>query len=315
MSSYRHDSVLLAESIRALAPEAGAYYVDCTLGGGGHSLAILEASDGLAHVLGVDRDQWAIEAATARIAKAGYEGSFTARQARFSELKQILNELKWPRVDGLIADLGFSSPQIDSAERGFSYLHDGPLDMRMDQNQEMTASKLLAIASEAELAKIFKEFGEERRARSIARAIVQRRDESPIETTEDLANLVANQLPARERRAKHPARKVFQALRIAVNGELTELEKLLELLPEVMAEGSTAAIISFHSLEARAVRQAFRRFENPCQCPKNLPCNCGMESLGRALKDVQASAREITENPRARSAQLRCFRFEQSRKK
>ncbi|MDO5734262.1 MAG: 16S rRNA (cytosine(1402)-N(4))-methyltransferase RsmH [Eubacteriales bacterium] len=309
MSKFEHRTVLLEETIAAIRPAAGKLYLDCTLGGGGHSLGILTAVDGNCVVIGIDKDETALEAASERIKDQGYAESFKPVKASFSEAKQVLQRLNIEKVDGVIADLGFSSPQIDRAERGFSYLHDGPLDMRMDLSQSLDCRALIAEASAAELQRIFSRYGEERYAKGIARAIVKARETEPIERTAQLAEIIANAVPAKVRREKHPARKCFQALRIAVNGELDALEALLESIPEILNPDSRVAIISFHSLEDRLVKEAMRDWTNPCKCPKQLPCNCGLKPLGKAEKAIRAGEAELSANPRARSATLRVFNY------
>lgn len=260
-------------------------------------------------MIGFDRDPLALEAATERLERQGFQKSLIPVHDSFSNLKEVLSEKGILKVDGILADLGFSSPQVDDPERGFSYHNDGPLDMRMDTTKGISAADLLVQASEAELARILKDYGEERFAKRIARAIKRRLEDAPITTTLDLAEVITEAMPGKYRRDKHPARRSFQAIRIAVNGELDELEKLLDAIPDVIRPDGYAAIISFHSLEDRLVKQAMQHWEDPCECPKNLPCVCGKKPLGKAGKPIVASAEEEAQNPRARSARLRTFHF------
>ncbi len=293
----------------ALHVKPGGLYVDCTLGGGGHSERILTAVNGNATVIGFDRDPLALQAAQERLEAAGYGKSLIPVHDSFSNLQEVLREKGISQVDGILADLGFSSPQVDDPERGFSYHNDGPLDMRMDPTRGISAADLLVQVSEKELARILKDYGEERFAKRIAKAIKRKLEETTITTTLELADVITQAMPGKYRRDKHPARRSFQAIRIAVNGELDELERLLDAIPDVIAPEGYAAIISFHSLEDRLVKRAMQHWEDPCECPKNLPCVCGKTPLGKAAKPVTASKREEEANPRARSARLRSFHF------
>ena len=278
--------------------------LDGTLGGGGHAEALLSTG---ARVVGIDRDPRALAAARARLAPFGER--FTAVQARFSQARAVLDELGVARVDGLLLDLGVSSPQFDEAARGFSLVQDGPLDMRMGAEGE-TAAELIARLTEEALADVIFQFGEEPHARRVARAL--KRAAPPPATTRALAELVARAIPRKAwPRRIHPATRTFQALRIAVNRELDELDALLEALPALLAPGGRAAIISFHSLEDRRVKARFRDLEGHCTCPPGLPiCGCGHDDSGfRVLtpRPIDPSDDELAANPRARSAHLRAL--------
>jgi 16S rRNA (cytosine1402-N4)-methyltransferase len=289
---FVHRTVMRDEVVRALAPRAGGRYLDLTLGGGGHAEAILEASapDGI--LIGIDRDPAARDAARARLACFGARVSVI--EGRMSEARSVLDALGVDAVDGLVADLGVSSPQLDEASRGMSFRAEGPLDMRMDPTRGMTAKELLASLDERSLADLLYELGEERASRAIARSIVRARDEGKLESTTDLAKAVYRVLgPPRRGGGLDPATRTFQALRIAVNDELAELDALLEALPSILRVGGVAAIIAFHSLEDRRVKWAFRG-------------DTRLEPLYK--KPVEASELEQRENPRSRSAKLRAAR-------
>ena len=303
--SFRHEPVLLAE-VLSYVPPGVRLAVDCTLGAGGHARALLERFPE-AKLFGCDRDPDAL--AAARDSLAPYAPRVLLKHLPFSELSHhVLVE----SVDFLLADLGVSSPQLDEAARGFSFTRDGPLDMRMDPTRGgRTAAELVNRARPEELLRLFYELGEERFAPRIVRAIASARAAEPIASTGTLARIVAEAVPQRfHRPGFHPATQVFQALRMAVNEELGELERLLKLIPGLLAPGGRAALIAFHSLEDRRVKEAFRVWEQPCTCPPDLPrCVCGKVPLGRRLtrKPVQAGADETRRNPRARSAKLRVF--------
>jgi 16S rRNA (cytosine1402-N4)-methyltransferase len=289
---FAHVTVLRDEVLRALAPRPGATYLDVTLGGGGHSEAILEASGPDGALIGIDRDAIARAAAGARLAR--FEGRVRIVEARMSEARSVLDSLGISTVDGLVADLGVSSPQLDEADRGMSFRAEGPLDMRMDRTRGQTARELIDSLDEHELADVIYEFGEERASRPIARAILRARDDGKLETTTDLARAVYRVLgPPRRGGGLDPATRTFQALRIAVNEELSELDALLEAVPSLLSVGGIAAIISFHSLEDRKVKWAFRDDER-------------VEPLTK--KPIEASDQEQRENPRSRSAKLRVAR-------
>ncbi len=298
-----HVSVLLNEAVDGLAPERGGRYVDGTAGGGGHSSLLLERSPEV-EVLAMDRDPAAVERVRARLAPFGRRAHVV--HGCFDQWRQAAEALGWGEVDGVLLDLGFSSYQMDEAERGFSFMREGRLDMRMDPTTGVSASELIDSLSEQELVRIFREYGEEPDARRIARAIVAAR---PIETTAQLADVVSQAVPAARRRARiHPATLVFQALRIAVNDEMGQLERFLADLPGGLRSGGRVAIISFHSLEDRKVKRRFRELATECVCPPGLPvCACGRVPEMREItrKAVKPGESEVEQNPRARSARLR----------
>ena len=301
-----HRSVLLRETIELLAAERGGLFVDCTVGLGGHSEAILQASPD-AQVLGIDRDEEALGLATERLAQ--YGSRFRAVHADFRELTRVLATAKVRQVRGVLADLGVSSLQLDSPLRGFSFRHDAPLDMRMDMSRGETAAELLGRLSEVEIARIIFEYGEERRARRIARWIVERRKTGEsIQTTRDLADLVARAVGPDKKRRIHPATRTFQALRIAVNGELENLDRFLVHAVDHLEQAGRLAVISFHSLEDRIVKRTLLKLSGRCQCPPRLPtCVCGAVKRVSILtrRAIAPGEEEIAENPRSRSAKLR----------
>jgi len=304
---FSHTPVMGREVIEYLAPAAGGLYVDATVGGGGHTLAILENSGPDGRVIGIDRDGEAIEAAGKLL--AGYAGRVTLVRDDFRNVREVLRGLGIGRVDGVVADLGVSAHQLLTPERGFSFSHDAPLDMRMDRSGGATAADLVATLDERELASIFRRYGEERFARRIAGAIVRRRKLHPVETTGELAAIILDAVPARFRSGKiHPATRVFQALRIAVNDELAGLAEGLRGFVDVLAEGARMVIISFHSLEDRVVKETMREFARGCVCPREVPrCVCGRTPVLRILtrRVVRPSEAEVASNPRSRSAKLR----------
>ncbi len=298
---YRHATVMKEEVARLLSPKEGALVLDGTLGGGGHAEVLLERG---ARVLGLDRDERALEAARVRLSRFG--DRFEAVHARFGRAREVLGERGVTALAGALLDLGVSSPQLDDPARGFSFAKQGPLDMRMGQSGE-TAAELIARLSERELAALLQELGEEPFARRIARA-VKAAQPTPTTTTL-LADLVARAIPRRAwPKHIHPATRTFQALRIAVNHELEELERFLGDVPALLQVGGRAVVISFHSLEDRRVKHGFRALEGRCRCPKGLPvcaCGAGGDFKGMTRKAITASEREVEENPRARSARLR----------
>ena len=296
--SYVHATVLRDEVVQLLKPVPGKRLVDATLGGGGHAEPLLAAG---AEVIGVDRDPSAVTAARARLAGSD---RFRALEGRAGELESLLGPMGLLPLDGLLLDLGVSSPQLDTPERGFSFQTEGPLDMRMGRTGE-TASQLIARLSEHELSAVLRELGEEPFARPIARALKRDLPTTTLAAVESIKGAV----PRKAWRSKvHVATRTFQALRIAVNDELGELDRVLTALPRLLRIGGRAAVIAFHSLEDRAVKQAFRTLEGRCTCPPGLPvCACGAQGTFRVLtrRAVQASAAEVERNPRARSARLR----------
>ncbi len=281
-------------------------YVDGTLGGGGHTKAILEAAPE-ARVIALDVDEDAIREAEKRLKEFGKR--VTIVRENYINIKEVLERLGIDRVDGVVLDLGVSSYQLERAERGFSFLRDAPLDMRMDRRQRLTAYNLVNELSERELEEIFRLYGEERRARSFARAIVKARKREPIKTTGELADIIMDTLPERLKYARiHPATRVFQALRIAVNRELENLKVGLRNAIDCLNRGGRIVVISFHSLEDRIVKNTFKEFEQGCICPPEVPrCVCGRKPTLRVItkKVVLPSLNEVEANPRARSARLR----------
>ncbi len=298
-----HRPVLLEQTIDALNIRPDGIYLDGTAGGGGHSHAIASRLT-TGRLISLDQDPDAIAEAGKRL-----EGlPATLVQTNFMFMDQALDKLGIDRVDGILLDIGVSSHQLDAPERGFSYHHDAPLDMRMSQSGT-TAADLVATLSEKELADIFWRFGEEKFSRPIARTIVRQRDKSPIETTLQLADLISASVPAAARRDGHPARRVFQALRIAVNGELDCLSAALDTAFDRLSEGGRLAIITFHSLEDAMVKNRFAAWRQGCVCPKEFPvCVCGRTPAAELVlkKPATATPQELEENPRSRSAKLRC---------
>lgn len=307
-----HLPVLVDAVIDNLSIKPGGLYVDLTAGGGGHSRAILEKLGQNGRLLVADRDPEALEVSSERLKDVETSAIFDVIEARFSDFPSWLDTGDIGNIDGLLADLGVSSHQLDTAERGFSYLHDGPLDMRMSPAQGKTAADLIADLRESDLVALLRLYGEEQYAYSIAKSIVKRRAERPITTTGELVDIVSHAVPSHVRREGNPARLTFQALRMAVNHEQEELSHLLQVLPDAMAPGGRVAIISFHSLEDRMVKQAMKRWESPCDCPRDFPvCVCGKRSLGQCItgKPIVADVAECKGNRRARSAKLRVFEF------
>ena len=302
-ASRGHQPVLYQPIIHALQPIGGGYYVDGTLGAGGHAWGILDASGPDGRLLGLDRDPVALQLAQERLASFGQRAIL--RQASYASLSEQLAALGWPGVQGIVLDLGVSSMQLDAPQRGFSFLADGPLDMRFDPSAPVTAADLVNRLPERELADLLFRYGEEPQARRVAAAIVRAR---PLQTTGQLASVVAAAKPAARRPAMHPATLTFQALRIAVNGELQALETVLPQAVQALAPGGRLAIIAFHSLEDRIVKQYFRRESQDCLCPPRQPvCTCGHRAVLREVtrRPLQPDAAECAANPRARSARLR----------
>ena len=308
---FEHISVLTKEVVD-FAPESTQTILDCTLGGGGHSRCLLENFPD-AKLYGIDRDALAVKAAAERLKT--YEKQTKLGQASFSELPEFFAECGEPVFDYILADIGLSSEQLVRAERGFSFLREGPLDMRMDPDrQQITAAHLVNNSSEQELLKILRNFGEERFAKKIVGKILEFREKKPLKTTKELAQLVSSVIPRRlQKQGFNPATLTFQALRIAVNDELQELEVLLKQIPSLLKTDGRVALISFHSLEDRIVKHQFRKWENPCVCPTDLPyCICGEKPRGQVLtrRPVNPTKKEVADNPRSRSAHLRVFAFE-----
>jgi 16S rRNA (cytosine1402-N4)-methyltransferase len=308
-----HQSVLLGETLGLLDPQAGEVFIDATLGLGGHSQAILESAEKV-RVIGIDQDLDAIGFAKQRLEKFGERVEIY--HANFAEIKEVLSEAKIEKVDGVLADLGVSSLQFDSGERGFSFRFDAPLDMRMNaDSDDETAAELLENSSEEEIADLIYKYGEERASRKIARRIVwKRKIGEPIKTTKELAETVEKAVGRGKKDKIHPATRTFQALRIAVNRELEILEKFITDSVDILKKDGKLAVITFHSLEDRIVKQTLQKLAGKCSCPPRLPqCACGAKKQIEILtrKPIAPNETEIAENPRARSAKLRvCLKLD-----
>ncbi|MEE3420423.1 MAG: 16S rRNA (cytosine(1402)-N(4))-methyltransferase RsmH [Lachnospiraceae bacterium] len=306
---FVHKSVLLNETIASLAIRPDGIYVDGTLGGAGHSLEIVKRLNESGRLIGIDRDGAAIKAAGERLADAGERVSIV--RGNYADMPSIVRSLGYDKVDGILLDLGVSSYQLDTADRGFSYMHDAPLDMRMDQREARTAGDIVNEASERELFRMIRDYGEDRFAQNIAKHIVEYRQKKRIETTGELVGIIEASIPMKFRKqGGHPAKRTFQALRIELNGELTALTDTLDQMIDLLDNKGRLSIITFHSLEDRIVKSAFRRNENPCTCPPDFPvCVCGKKSKGRVItrKPILPSDKEMEENPRSKSAKLRVF--------
>lgn len=304
---YSHLPVLAAEVIQGLNLKPDGVYADCTLGGGGHSELILQNTGPHSRLIALDQDPEALAAATQRLSV--YKPRVTFVRANFRHLADVLKELNITYLDGVLFDLGVSSYQLDNPARGFSYQHDAPLDMRMDPQQELTAKDLVNNLSAAELTELIRKYGEERWASRIAEFICEERKHSPIETTERLVEIIKKAVPAGARReGPHPAKRTFQALRIAVNGELEILKEAVKSACLALRTGGRACVITFHSLEDRIIKDLFKELAMPCTCPRDFPvCVCGREKVLRIVtaKPVLPAPEEIALNPRARSAKLR----------
>lgn len=307
MEDFHHISVLPDEVLQALSPRSGGVYVDGTLGGAGHAGLILTASSPEGILIGFDRDEEAIAVARQRLSVFGDRVRIFHRN--FSGIAAALAEIGVEGIDGFVLDLGVSSHQLDRDERGFSFMHDAPLDMRMDRSSGESAADLVNTLSESELYRIISEYGEERWAKRVASFIVRARDERPIETTLELVDVIKGAIPkAKWEERLHPATRTFQALRIAVNEELKSLEEGLEGLLSLLKPGGRGAVISFHSLEDRIVKESFRQAATGCTCPKELPvCVCGRVPRFKLVtrKPITAGETEVAANPRSRSAKLR----------
>ena len=306
MEQPRHVSVLLAECIENLNIRSDGIYVDGTLGLGGHSYEIASRlREG--RLIGIDRDPSAIERAGKRLEP--FRDRITLVHGNFGDVAQILNELGIAGVDGMLFDLGVSSPQLDEAERGFSYMLEAPLDMRMDSTAALSAYEVVNTWSEERLNRILWDYGEERYARRITAAILAAREKAPIQSTAELVEIIRGAMPAAALREKqHPAKRSFQAIRIAVNDELGEVERMMETAPDKLNPGGRLCVISFHSLEDRIVKTGIARRENGCTCPREAPiCTCGFVRTLRSVsrKPILPSEEEIERNPRSRSAKLR----------
>lgn len=303
---FSHKSVLLDECIDALAIKPEGIYLDGTLGGAGHSLEIVSCLT-TGRLIGVDRDRVALAAAQERL--KDYLPRVTFVHSNFSELDRILEELQIPAVDGMLFDLGVSSPQLDDALRGFSYMADAPLDMRMDRDDPLTAGEIVNHWPQEELRRILYEYGEERYAPQIAAAIVRSREKKPIETTLELVDIIRSAMPPQALREKqHPAKRSFQAIRIAVNDELSSVSKMMQAAIRRLKPGGRLAVITFHSLEDRIVKSEMQQAARGCTCPPEFPvCVCGKKPQIRLVtrKPIVSGAKELEANPRARSAKLR----------
>ncbi|MBR2784831.1 MAG: 16S rRNA (cytosine(1402)-N(4))-methyltransferase RsmH [Clostridia bacterium] len=305
---FKHKSVLLDECIENLKIRKDCVYVDGTLGGGGHSYHILKALNGTGMLIGIDRDTDALQAASEKLKEFS---NFKTVHDNHANIKNILESLGLSGVDGILLDLGVSSYQLDEADRGFSYMHDAKLDMRMNREDEISAYEVVNNYSEEKLFRIFVDYGEEKFSRSIARKICQKRESKPIETTFELVDIIKSAMPSKALNEKqHPAKRVFQAIRIEVNQELEKLKQAVEDSILSLNDGGRLCIITFHSLEDKIVKHAYEEMEGRCTCPPNFPvCVCGYKSYGKIInkKPITSSDEELKENPRARSAKLRVF--------
>lgn len=306
---FQHVSVLLEETVEALQIKPDGIYVDGTLGGAGHARQICQRLNDKGRFVGIDQDEEAVAVSTERLKEYGEKVSII--KSNYAQMKQVLQDLGIEKVDGILLDLGVSSYQLDNAERGFSYMADAPLDMRMDKDQTVSAKDIVNTFPEAELARIIREYGEERYARNIARNIVKTRESRSIETTFQLVDIIRGSMPAKARNGKgHPAKRTFQAIRIECNHELEVLREALDDMVDLLNDQGRLCIITFHSLEDRIVKVSYRRNENPCTCPPDFPvCVCGKRSKGKVItkKPMLPSEREQEENSRSQSAKLRVF--------
>ena len=304
---FKHKPVLLAECISGLKIKPDGIYVDGTLGGAGHSLEIVKKLSNKGRLIGIDRDEDALKAAKEKLKEFK---NVTYIHDNHDNIKEILKKLNIDKVDGILLDLGVSSYQLDERERGFSYLGENELDMRMDRSQELTAKDVVNNYKEEKLAKIIYDYGEERYARRIARTICEKREEKPIETTKELVEIIENSIPKSKQNDGHPAKRTFQAIRIEVNNEIKPLYDTITNCIDCLNPGGRLCVITFHSLEDRCVKFAFQDAIGKCTCPPDLPyCVCGAKSKGRIVtkKITVASKKEKEENPRSKSAKLRIF--------
>ena len=307
--TFGHTPIMLDACIQFLAIQPGGTYVDMTLGGAGHAVEILRRLGAGGLLIGIDQDENAIRAASERLDAVNTEAAHVVSRTNFENIREVLQEQKKTAVDGVLMDLGVSSHQLDEGERGFSYHQDAALDMRMDRRDALTAREIVNQWPHAALTRILREYGEEKWASRIASFIIKAREEAPIETTGQLVEIIKAAVPAAARRdGPHPARRTFQAIRMAVNRELQVLEKALEEAIDLLAPGGRVVVITFHSLEDRMVKRAFQRRVDGCTCPPDLPvCVCGFVPSLRILtrKPVEADETELTANPRSRSAKVR----------
>ncbi|GCA65991.1 ribosomal RNA small subunit methyltransferase H [Mediterraneibacter butyricigenes] len=307
--AFQHTSVLLHETVDGLNIRPDGIYVDATLGGGGHAFQVCSRLDSKGRFIGIDQDAAAIEAASARLSVFGEK--VTIIRSNYCDMKARLQEIGIDKVDGIMIDLGVSSYQLDTADRGFSYRMDAPLDMRMDQRQTMTAKDIVNTYSEMELFHVIRDYGEDRFAKNIAKHIVAERQKSPIETTGQLVEIIRQSIPMKvQKTTGHPAKRTFQAIRIELNRELDVLKDTLDDMIDLLNPGGRLCVITFHSLEDRIVKSNFRRNENPCTCPSDFPvCVCGKVSKGRVVtrKPILPGEEELEVNSRSKSAKLRIF--------
>lgn len=306
---FKHKSVLLNETIDGLNIKPDGIYVDGTLGGGGHAYEVCRRLGEKGSIVGIDQDAAAIEAASARLKDFGEK--VTIVRSNYCDMKSKLHELGIDKVDGIVLDLGVSSYQLDTAERGFSYREDAPLDMRMDTRQKMTARDIVNDYTEADLYRVIRDYGEDKFAKNIAKHIVQARAVKPVETTAELSEIIRASIPMKfQKKSGHPAKRTFQAIRIELNRELDVLRDSLDDMINLLNPGGRLCIITFHSLEDRIVKSAFRKNENPCTCPPDFPvCVCGKKSKGSIItkKPILPSEEELEYNSRSKSAKLRIF--------
>ena len=307
--AFEHVSVLLHETVDGLNVRPDGTYVDATLGGGGHAFEVCSRLGDKGRFIGIDQDADAIRAASERL--AGFGEKVTIIRSNYRDMKPRLREIGVDKVDGIVLVLGVSSYQLDTAERGFSYRADAPLDMRMDQRQKMTARDIVNGYSEAELYRVIRDYGEDRFAKNIAKHIVAERAKGPIETTEQLNEIIRHAIPMKiQKTSGHPSKRTFQAIRIELNHELDVLRDSLDDMIDMLSPGGRICIITFHSLEDRIVKSAFRKNENPCTCPSHFPvCVCGKISKGKVVtrKPILPSEEEMESNSRSKSAKLRIF--------
>ena len=306
---FEHKSVLLNETIEGLNIKPVGIYVDGTLGGGGHAYEVCRRLGEKGSIIGIDQDEAAIEAASVRLKDFGEK--VTIIRSNYCDMKSKLHELGIDKVDGIVLDLGVSSYQLDTAERGFSYREDAPLDMRMDRRQKMTARDIVNDYSEMDLYRVIRDYGEDKFAKNIAKHIVAARGTNPIETTGQLTEIIRASIPMKyQKKSGHPAKRTFQAIRIELNRELDVLKNSLDDMIEILNPGGRLCIITFHSLEDRIVKSAFKKNENPCTCPPDFPvCVCGKVSKGCVVtrKPILPSEEELEYNSRSKSAKLRIF--------
>lgn len=306
---FKHKSVLLKETIEYLNIRPDGIYVDGTLGGGGHAYEICKRLSPKGRLIGIDQDEDAIKAANRRLSE--FEDRVQIIRSNYRQMRGVLESCGIGQADGILLDLGVSSYQLDDPKRGFTYrVEEAPLDMRMDNRQQFTAGELVNTYSEMELYRVIRDYGEDKFAKNIAKHIVAARSRKEIETTGELTEIIKAAIPAKVRmNGGHPAKRTFQAIRIELNRELEVLEESLGDMTDMLSPGGRICVITFHSLEDRIVKNAFRRFEHPCTCPPDFPvCVCGKKPLGRAVgKCILPTKREIEQNPRSRSAKLRIF--------